>query len=486
MANIVNNVLERETLAQVRNKVRGYAVQNFQDILPYGQSLDTDPSTVIGRLVDISSEAFYDVEEVLEYLMSNVDLDTATGSKLEDLVRLGNVFRNEATASTAMLVIKAKPLTVIPQGSFVKNQFTSNTFTTDYSITINSVQGESGVFGYDFNVLDTGSSSSTYDFVWKRDSSANTNITISIQRGSADFDTFLGNLASVINQNTNEVIATYNGNNILTVLTTNYNEEVSLKLSNSTISSTYQGVESTATEVGEIRSDMGTLTSIQSPVNGWVGVYNPFDANIGKSVESDEELRSNYQERSNFASAATLNAMLAAIYNISGVKHVSIRENSSTGTASIPANSFAVTVLGGRRDDVAQAIFDHKPLGINSYGVDTGYAQDINGNTYDIKYSRPEFVPVAIRLGITQQAGFTESDFGRIRQSLIDYFNTFQVGSSVTYSRLYSPINRVPNHYVNSLEIGVMNGGVFEFGTSNIELAFNQLATISPENIQFI
>jgi uncharacterized phage protein gp47/JayE len=486
MAKIVNNVLERETLAQVRNKIRGYAVQNFQDILPYGQSVDTDPSTLLGRLIDITAESTYDIEEVLEYLMSSVDLDTATGSKLEDLVRLGNVFRKDASPSTAKLVVKARPLTVIPQGSFVKSQYTSDSFTTDFGLTVNSVQGESGVYGYDFNVIDTTVPTSNYEFVWKRDSSPNTNITISLERGSASFDDFVTNLASVINQNTAEVLATYQGNNILTVITTNYNEEVSLRLTNSTISAVFQGVDATSVEVGSVIADMYTLTTIQTPINGWLAVYNPFDASIGKPAETDEELRTSYRERLNFAGAATLNAMLAAIYNLDGVKHVAIRENNSTGTSTIPPNSFAVTVLGGRRDDIAQAIFDHKPLGINPFGVDVGFAQDINGNTYDIQYSRPEFVPIAVRLAITQQAGFTEADYGKIRQSIIDYFNTFQVGSSVTYSRLYSPINKVPNHYVNSLEIGLIINGVPTFGTNNIELGFNQLATINQEDIQFV
>src|SRR5690606_23158408 len=101
-------------------------------------------------------------------------------------------------------------------------------------------------------------------------------------------------------------------------------------------------------------------------------------------------------------------------------------------------------------------------------------------------FSRPEYVPVAIRIALTRQAGFNDSDYNLIRQNLINYFNTFQVGSSITYSRLYSPINNVPNHFVNTLEVGLIVNGVPEFGTSNIELDFNQLATINAENIQFI
>lgn len=486
MAKVVNNVLVRENLSEIRNKIRTNTIKNFQEITPYGQSVDTDPSTVLGRWVDIIAESTYDIEEVAEYLMSAVDLDTATGTKLDDIVSIGNVQRQGATSSTVLLVVKAKPLTVIPQGSFVKNQYTSDSFTTDYTITINSVQGESGVFGYDFNVLDSADPSTTYEFTWKRDSSPNTNITISVQRGSSTLSDFVRDLASLINQNTREVLAEHVSGSILTVRTTDYNEEVSVKLSNSTISNVYQGVEATSSEVGRIPANAYSLTSIQSPVNGWLGVYNPFDANLGQSEQTDEELRTSYKERMNFGSSATVNAMLAHLYALDGVKYVSLRQNVSGQTTTIPANSFAVTILGGRRDDIAQAIFNHTPLGIQSYGSESGNAVDINDNNYTVQFNRPEYVPVAIRIALTRQAGFNDSDYNLIRQNLINYFNTFQVGSSITYSRLYSPINNVPNHFVNTLEVGLIVNGVPEFGTGNIELDFNQLATINAENIQFI
>lgn len=485
MARIVNNVIERETLAEVRNKIRGTAIKIFQPVIPYGQSVDTDPSTVLGRMIDIAAEATYDLEEVMEYLANCVDLDTATGTKLEDLVALGGVERQSATHSTTLLVLKGKPQTVIPQESYVKSQYTSETFTTDYTITLNSVQGESGVFGYDLNVIDILDANSVYEFVWKRDSSPNTNITISVERGSSDFESFLTNLASVINQTTSEVLAEY-ANGFLTVRTTNYNEEVSLKLSHSTIASVYQGVEATATNQGEVEADAYSLTSIQSPVNGWLAVYNPFDALVGQSTQTDEELRAAYRERLNFKGSATLNAMLASVYLVDGVKYVSVRQNTANASSTIPANSFAVTVLGGRRDDIAQAIFDNTPLGILSYGTEQGNAVDINGNNYTVSFSRPEYVPIAIRISLTEQSGFTDGDYNRIRQNIIDYFNGFEVGSSVTYSRLYSPINAVPNHFVNSLEIGLIQNGVPQFSTQNIELEYNQIATINTANIQFI
>lgn len=487
MAKIVKNVLVRESLSDIRNKFRGFAQNNLQEITPYGQSIDLDPSTVLGRILDISAEAKYDLEDIVEYLASNVDLDTAEGTKLDDLVFLGNVRRLGSTQSTVKLVVKAKPYTVIPQESYVKSNYTKNTFTTDYSITINSVQGESGVFGYDLNVVDTLSATSLYEFVWKRDSSPNTNIIVSVERGDADFSTFLTNLASLINQTTTQVSAEYSSQDgLLKIITTDFNEEVSLKLSNSQIVNVYQGVEATASLYGPITADSNTLTSIQTPVNGWLEVFNPFDADEGSDAQTDEELRDYYQVAKNFSGAATYNSMLANIYQVDGVKYATIRENKTSQSSSIPSHSFAVTVLGGRRDDVAQAIFENTPLGINSFGQDSGFATDINGNQVTVYFSRPEYVPVAIRMSLTQLSGFEESDFNEIRQKIIDYFNTFQVGSSVTYSRLYTPINSVPNHYVNSLEIGRIVNGVVEYSTSNIELDYNQIATINSENITFI
>lgn len=486
MAKIVNNTLKRETLSDVGNKIRTKAIQNFQDIIPYGQTIDTDPSTVLGRLIDIVAESAYDLEEVAEYLMSCIDLDTASGTKLEDLTALGNVFRKSATNSVTKLVVKAKPLTVIPQGSFIKNQYTSESFTTDREITINSTQGGSGVFGYDLAVIDTLDPTSTYTFNWKRDSSPNSNIAISVERGNTDFEVFRKTLVDVINQTTSDILAELGSTDLITVRTSNYNEEVSISLTHSTIENVYQGVNATSVNVGAVRSDAYTLTSIQSPVNGWVGVYNPFDVDLGIESHSDEELREAYREGRSFKGVATLNALLASLYSVDGVKYVNVTQNTTNQNTTIPANSFAVTVLGGRVDDLAQAIFDNTPLGVNSYGTESGNAKDINGNNYTVPFNRPVYVPIAIRIAITQQAGFVDADYNKIRQNIIDYFNTFVVGSSVTISRLYSPINQVPNHYVNSLEIGVIRNGIPEYGAGNINLDFNELATINAENIQFI
>lgn len=486
MAKTVNGVLQRDSLSDVRTKLRAKAVSIFQEVTPYGQSVDTDPSSILGRWIDINAEAKYDLEEITEYLINMADLDSAEGNKLEDITSLGGVDRLQATPSQVLLVVVAKPYTVIPSGSFIKSAYTNDTFSTDYEIQIQSTQGEGGVFGYDLSVADSSDPTFNYIFKWQRDSSPSTNIDVNVQRGTDTFESFLQSLVDVINQTTNDVFAEISPDGYLKITTTDYNEEISLSLTNSQIINVYQGVEATSTNLGAISADAGTLTAIQSPVNGWISVVNPFDASIGSEIQTDEELRDYYKASKNFGGSSTLNALKAALYRVSGVKYVSINENTSNISSTMPSHSFSAVVLGGRRDDIAQTILENKPVGINSFGTSEGNAIDINGNNYTVYFSRPEFVPIAIRISLTQQAGFENSNYDQIRQNIIDYLNTMQYGGGVvSISRLYTPINNVPNHFINSLEIGRIVNGVPEYGTNNIVLQYNEIPTINPENIKF-
>lgn len=486
MAKTVNGVLQRDSLSDIRTKLRAKAVDIFQEVTPYGQSVDTDPASILGRWIDINAEAKYDLEEITEYLINMSDLDSAEDNKLEDITSLGGVDRLQATPSQVLLVVVAKPYTVIPSGSFVKSAYTNDTFSTDYEIQIQSTQGEGGVFGYDLSVADSSDPTFNYIFKWQRDSSPSTNIDVNVQRGTGTFESFLQSLADVINQTTSDVFAEISSDSYLKIITTDYNEEISLSLTNSQIINVYQGVEATSTNLGAISADAGTLTAIQSPVNGWISVVNPFDASIGSEIQTDEELRDYYKAAKNFGGSSTLNALKASLYRISGVKYVSINENTSNISGTMPSHSFSAVVLGGKRDDIAQTILENKPVGINSFGTSEGNAVDINGNNYTMYFSRPEFVPITIRISLTQQAGFENSNYDQIRQNIINYLNTMQYGGGVvSISRLYTPINAVPNHYINSLEIGRIVNGIPEYGNANIVLQYNEVPTINPENIQF-
>jgi uncharacterized phage protein gp47/JayE len=162
---------------------------------------------------------------------------------------------------------------------------------------------------------------------------------------------------------------------------------------------------------------------------------------------------------------------------------VVIYENDTdvTDANGIPAHSFMPIVLGGISTNIAQAIWENKPLGIRSYGNTIVTIYDSQGFPHDIGFERPNPVPIYISLDLTTNSEFPQDGEQVIKDAIAAYMEAnFGIGEDVIYSRLYTPINSVPGHYINSLTIGTSPSPV---GTSNIPIAFNELFSLDPNNI---
>jgi uncharacterized phage protein gp47/JayE len=84
-------------------------------------------------------------------------------------------------------------------------------------------------------------------------------------------------------------------------------------------------------------------------------------------------------------------------------------------------------------------------------------------------------------LDITTNSEFPQDGEQAIKDAIAAYMEAqFGIGEDVVYSRLYTPINSIPGHQVNSLTIGTSPSPV---GVSNIPIAFNELFSLDPNNI---
>ena len=83
-------------------------------------------------------------------------------------------------------------------------------------------------------------------------------------------------------------------------------------------------------------------------------------------------------------------------------------------------------------------------------------------------------------MAITISPTFPANGKNLIKQAIVDWFNSMQVGDDIYYSRLYEPINSVNGFSVRNLQVGKLNGS---YGTEDIVLGHNEVATISAENI---
>ena len=111
---------------------------------------------------------------------------------------------------------------------------------------------------------------------------------------------------------------------------------------------------------------------------------------VRNAGETDASVRTRIRSSLAGRSTNSYDALLAGVLNARGIEDAKlyVNDTDSTDADGIPAHSIAVVTKYGYTDAVAQAIFDHKPPGIGTYGSTTGTARDAAGNTYPIHFTR--------------------------------------------------------------------------------------------------
>lgn len=241
-----------------------------------------------------------------------------------------------------------------------------------------------------------------------------------------------------------------------------------------------------ATSFGDISASSGHTYSLKTASSGissvaWdgTGTYS-----IGRYAETDIELRARREYTVELSASSTLASIRANVSEVEGVSYLEVYENDTISRVdTIPAKAFEVVVLGGADVDIATAILEKKPAGIQAYGTDTETILDENGNSFTIGFTRPVEVPVELRITAkvsSIQSGAWETD---VKQKIVEEFeNIYNVGDDIYTYNLYCVLNNIPE---------IINVSVFEveeeidsanWATSLI-IGKREVATISVDNI---
>lgn len=180
-------------------------------------------------------------------------------------------------------------------------------------------------------------------------------------------------------------------------------------------SATFSGTFTTTTvdcqsvDTGPLVALTGTLTVIDTPVDGLTSVTNALDADLGRDEETDAALRLRREEELRGGANAALEAIREAVLNVTGIDECVVFENVSdaTDSDSIPPHAVNVVADGSTadEDDVAAAIFGSVAAGIATYGTDhTVSVQDTQGVYHTIKYDDATDVDCYTSIAITYDA----------------------------------------------------------------------------------
>lgn len=241
-----------------------------------------------------------------------------------------------------------------------------------------------------------------------------------------------------------------------------------------------------AEKSGNIRALAGTLTKIKYSLAGWDSINNKADGIPGRAAETDAEFRTRYLQSVHIKSSGKQTSIYSRLMQTDGVVDALVVYNDkdvadTKTTPNIPPHSISCVVYGGDENAIVEAIAQTKPIGISLNGnVIQSYSVS-SAQTIDVKFYRPTQVNIHVKLKIKYTKDFPSDGEEQVKQNLVNFFNGFKINESVSYSRVYMPINAVAGHQVESLTIGKTSNAM---ATQNIPINLTEIARLNYNNIE--
>lgn len=480
MAGVENTGFVLKRLPEIILELRQEAASLFQDLVAPGEVVDTSDSSALGRLIGLVSPSTADLWEAAQEVYSAFDPNSSTGIALDNLVALSGVTRLSQSATRADVYLTASVNTTIPRGSIVQSDLTATDFSTTSDVVFKSVQ----TVGVGVNVVSLDVNNSyTLRYRASTDSSY-----ISVQVASTSTtsieDIYIAFEAAI--QAAHPDLGTFRDNGRLFVKPITNFQLFDFEVSNNmVISKVMKTVAVEATEAGPIKEAPDTIATIVTPILGWDSVTNPQEASAGRYEETDEELRLRWRNTKFQFATNIVESLYSAVFSLEGVSNAVIYENDTdvVDENGVLPHSFLTLVDGGLSSDIATAIWRNRPTGIRSQGNTSVDIIDSFGYVRTINFSRPTEVQVYIEIDLETNNRFPEDGEQKIKEALISYINGLTINDDVVYSRLYTPINSVEGHQVNSLRIGT---DPLNLGFSNIITNFDEIAKTQSASIVFV
>lgn len=251
----------------------------------------------------------------------------------------------------------------------------------------------------------------------------------------------------------------------------------------------------TAIETGPLEVGIGELTQIVDVVPGWETVTNAAAGTPGLAAESDTEYRKKYFNTLFKNAISVLDSIVAEVRQVESVVEVFGAENDTDSSVvidgvSVDAHSVAIAVDGGEDEDIKNAIRLKKTGGTGTTGTTTVP----DPPHQDINFFRASLLEIEIDVDITISTDFPGNGVALLKGRIYNYIaGTFEgaandyyfetggmtISEDLNKFRLYTPINSVPGHVVNTLTMNVKTFGAVDL----IEADLDEKITVSLDDI---
>lgn len=250
-------------------------------------------------------------------------------------------------------------------------------------------------------------------------------------------------------------------------------------------------IEVSCTETGSI-GNLSSAAAICKPVNP--------DANIntvtglecltaGADVESDADLRVRFAAAVEGSGSCNENAIRAAILRVPTVQYAAVISNNTDEADSDgrPPHSFECYVLGGDdyEQEIAEAIFDKRPVGIKTVGDKAVTIIDISGTERVVSYSPAPTVLITVKAQIKTGGAFPDDGAALVQESVSKHINGLGIGTSLVLSSIYGHIYSVSGvAEVVTLELSTDGGSTYS--TNNVTVPEYGVAVCANVHVEVV
>lgn len=243
---------------------------------------------------------------------------------------------------------------------------------------------------------------------------------------------------------------------------------------------------------GPVVANAGTLTQISTPVGGWNSVTNALDANLGRNVETDAQLRIRQRQELSAPGAGTVDAIRADLLQLTGMSQVFVFENTSNVTNSdgMPPHSIECVIFDGPQpfvlvddNDIVDTIWRDKPAGILTYGDTLGTATDSLGIERNVYFSRAVNKNVFISLTVQMNSDWPGTGgVQNVKDALVAYGTSkLTLGKDVIRVALEGAAIDVIG--VEDVTVCTLGFTASPVGTSNLTISDREIALIDASRI---
>lgn len=414
----------------------------------FGASIKLHNKSGLGQIVGIFSEPIAQLWALGEAINSQQDPDKATGTGLEAVSVLTGTFRPAATYSTVNVVLTGVPTTPVPATNKIRTDSTDVEFQTngDWTIAAVSAWVTATVYAVDDRVTNDGK---VYQCVTAGTSAGTGPDTEEevIDDGTAQW-TFLGEGTGAV-----DAVAK-------------------------------------ATVTGPVQAFARDITTIVNQVVGWNGVINLTDANVGRDIATDSELRLLRELELAAAGSTPANALRAELLRVPDVVSATVFYNNTdeTDADGVPPHSVEALVRGPETpdSDFDQSIFDALlagvAAGVRTHGSVSGFATDDEGTEHVMKFSRPTSVPIYVVITVIKDADEYPADGDdQIKQAIVAWGDEQTTGKNAVSRRIGAAAFDVPGVLdVVTCYIGTAPGPASE---ATVPINLRELATYDTTRI---